>query len=96
MKRILFPTDFSEVATNAFIYALEFAKIVEGELVLLHTFELPVFDNQFFLLLVAAVFAIAKIELDFSKIGEAITKVLASGKDSKEEKTTTITTTETK
>jgi len=48
MKRILFPTDFSEVATNAFIYALEFAKIVEGELVLLHTFELPVFDNQFF------------------------------------------------
>lgn len=48
MKKILFPTDFSEVATNAFIHALEFAKIVQGELVLLHTFELPVFDNQFF------------------------------------------------
>lgn len=48
MKRILFPTDFSEVATNAFVHALEFAKIVQGELVLLHTFELPVFDNQFF------------------------------------------------
>ncbi|MGO4818788.1 universal stress protein [Flavobacterium sp. W22_SRS_FP1] len=48
MKRILFPTDFSEVATNAFLHALEFAKIVQGELVLLHTFELPVFDNQFF------------------------------------------------
>jgi nucleotide-binding universal stress UspA family protein len=48
MKRILFPTDFSEVANNAFVHALEFAKIVQGELVLLHTFELPVFDNQFF------------------------------------------------
>jgi nucleotide-binding universal stress UspA family protein len=48
MKRILFPTDFSEVATNAFLHALEFAKIVQGELILLHTFELPVFDNQFF------------------------------------------------
>jgi hypothetical protein len=47
MKRILFPTDFS--ATNAFIHALQFAKIVQGELVLLHAFELPVFDNQFFL-----------------------------------------------
>ncbi len=48
MKKILFPTDFSEVATNAFIHALEFAKIVQGELVLLHTFELPIYDNQFF------------------------------------------------
>lgn len=48
MKRILFPTDFSEVANNAFVHALEFARIVQGELVLLHTFELPVYDNQFF------------------------------------------------
>lgn len=48
MKKILFPTDFSEVANNAFVHALEFAKIVQGELILLHTFELPVFDNQFF------------------------------------------------
>ena len=48
MKKILFPTDFSETATNAFVHALEFAKIVNGELVLLHTFELPVYDNQFF------------------------------------------------
>jgi nucleotide-binding universal stress UspA family protein len=47
MKKILFPTDFSEVANNAFIHALEFAKIVNGELVLLHTFELPIVDNQF-------------------------------------------------
>lgn len=48
MKKILFPTDFSETANNAFIHALEFAKIVKGELILLHTFELPVYDNQFF------------------------------------------------
>ena len=48
MKKILFPTDFSEAATNAFIHALEFAKIVQGELVLLHTFNLPTYDNQYF------------------------------------------------
>jgi nucleotide-binding universal stress UspA family protein len=47
MKKILFPTDFSEAATNAFVHALEFAKIVNGELILLHTFELPVYDSQF-------------------------------------------------
>lgn len=47
MKRILFPTDFSDTATNAFVHALEFAKMVDGELILLHSFELPVFDNQF-------------------------------------------------
>lgn len=48
MKKILFPTDFSKAANNAFVHALEFAKLVHGELVLLHTFELPIFDNQFF------------------------------------------------
>jgi nucleotide-binding universal stress UspA family protein len=48
MKKILFPTDFSEVATNAFVHALEFAKIVQGELILLHSYDLPVFDEQFF------------------------------------------------
>lgn len=48
MKRILFPTDFSEVATNAFLYALEFANLVEGELILLHSYDLIPMDNQFF------------------------------------------------
>lgn len=48
MKRILFPTDFSESATNAFVYALEFANCIDGELVLLHAFDLPVFDSQYF------------------------------------------------
>ncbi|MEO8533599.1 MAG: universal stress protein [Flavobacterium sp.] len=48
MKKILLPTDFSEAATNAFVHALEFAKIVNAELILLHTFEIPVYDSQFF------------------------------------------------
>ena len=48
MKKILFPTDFSEAANNAFVHALQFAKLIHGELVLLHSFELPIYDNQFF------------------------------------------------
>lgn len=48
MKRILVPTDFSEVADNAFVHALELAKKVQGELVLLHTYQLPVIDTQYF------------------------------------------------
>jgi nucleotide-binding universal stress UspA family protein len=40
MKKILFPIDFSETAINAFVYALELAKIIKGELVLLHSFHL--------------------------------------------------------
>jgi nucleotide-binding universal stress UspA family protein len=47
MKKILFPTDFSPVATNAFLHALGLAKSVHGELILLHTYELPIVDNQF-------------------------------------------------
>jgi nucleotide-binding universal stress UspA family protein len=48
MKRILFPTDFSEVASNAFVYALEFAKLVQGELIVLHSYDLLPMDSQFF------------------------------------------------
>ncbi|AWG22583.1 universal stress protein UspA [Flavobacterium faecale] len=48
MKRILFPTDFSETANNAFVHALELAKVLKGELIILHTFELPVVDSQYF------------------------------------------------
>ena len=47
MKRILVPTDFSETSKNAFIHALEMAKLFKAELVLLHTFHLPVVDTQF-------------------------------------------------
>lgn len=48
MKRILFPTDFSEVATNAFVHALAFAKKVDGELIVLHSYPLLPVDNLFF------------------------------------------------
>lgn len=48
MKRILFPTDFSETATNAFVHALEFANSIDGELVLLHAFDFPIYDSQYF------------------------------------------------
>lgn len=46
MKKILVPLDFSETSDNAFVYALEMAKILKAELLLLHTFELPVIESQ--------------------------------------------------
>lgn len=46
MKKILIPLDFSVTSDNAFVYALEMAKLLKAELVLLHTFELPVVDSQ--------------------------------------------------
>ena len=46
MKKILVPIDFSETSDNAFIYALELANKIKGELVLLHTFDLPIVDSQ--------------------------------------------------
>lgn len=66
MKKILFPTDFSEAATNAFVHALEFAKVVDAELILLHTFEIPVYDSQFFSENYAAIYSsieLAKFEM---------------------------------
>jgi nucleotide-binding universal stress UspA family protein len=66
MKKILFPTDFSECATNAFVHALEFAKVVNAELILLHTFEIPVYDSQFFPENYAAIYSsieLAKFEM---------------------------------
>jgi nucleotide-binding universal stress UspA family protein len=48
MKRILFPIDFSEAADNAFIHAIELANKANGELILLHSFEFPIIDNQYF------------------------------------------------
>lgn len=46
MKKILVPLDFSETSENAFVYALEMAKIFKAELLLLHTFDLPIVDSQ--------------------------------------------------
>ncbi|MFQ3174348.1 MAG: nucleotide-binding universal stress UspA family protein [Flavobacterium sp.] len=48
MKRILFPTDFSEIATNAFIHSLQFAKVMQAEIIVLHSYELLAFDEHFF------------------------------------------------
>ena len=49
MKKILFPSDFSPAANNAFKYALEFASKFEAEIMVLHTFNLPIVtDNQMF------------------------------------------------
>lgn len=40
MKKILFPTDFSDVSKNAFIYALKLADAIEAEIITLHVYEL--------------------------------------------------------
>ena len=47
MKKILFPTDFSNISHNAFVHALGLANLVHGELILLHTYDLPIVDSQF-------------------------------------------------
>jgi len=44
MKHILFPTDFSEVAKNAYLYALKFADALEAEITVLHVYDLPITD----------------------------------------------------
>lgn len=41
MKRILFPTDFSETSKNAFIYAMHLAHSMKAELIVLHVYDLP-------------------------------------------------------
>lgn len=40
MKKILFPTDFSDVSKNAFIYALKLADAINAEIITLHVYEL--------------------------------------------------------
>lgn len=42
MKKILFPTDFSEAAGNAFRYALGLARDLQAEVEVLHVFHLPI------------------------------------------------------
>lgn len=41
MIKILFPTDFSKAAENAFFYALQLTKKLNAELILVHVYELP-------------------------------------------------------
>lgn len=42
MENILFPTDFSEVSMNAFLYALEYAKKMNAKIIVFHSFDLDV------------------------------------------------------
>ena len=41
MKKILFPTDFSATAENAFIYALRLANLTGASITTVHCFEMP-------------------------------------------------------
>ena len=45
MKQILFPTDFSDAAHTAFMYALRFADTFNAELVILHVYDLPIVET---------------------------------------------------
>lgn len=45
MKQILFPTDFSEAANTAFVYALKFADSFGAELLILHVYDLPIVET---------------------------------------------------
>ena len=44
IKTILVPTDFSEEAENAFLYAIEMAGTTKAEIVLFHAFHHPNFS----------------------------------------------------
>ena len=41
MKKILFPTDFSNASSNAFIYALKLADSINAEIITMHVYHLP-------------------------------------------------------
>lgn len=45
MKRILFPTDFSNSAEAAFNYAVKFAEVFNAEIIVLHVYDLPIIDT---------------------------------------------------
>ncbi|HLS94432.1 MAG TPA: universal stress protein [Sphingobacterium sp.] len=45
MRKILFPTDFSAAADNAFVYALHLAKEMDAELYVLNTYMQPVLSS---------------------------------------------------
>jgi len=47
MRKILFPTDFSETSNNAFVYALKLAENIEAEVITLHVYELPIIDMSY-------------------------------------------------
>lgn len=41
MKKILFPTDFSDASNHAFIYALKVAEKMKAEIITLHVYKMP-------------------------------------------------------
>lgn len=45
MKKILFPTDFSETANNALVYALNLAENQNAELYVLHIYSAPIINS---------------------------------------------------
>lgn len=45
MKQILFPTDFSEAANVAFVYALNFADALGAEVIILNVYDLPIVET---------------------------------------------------
>lgn len=44
MKKILFPTDFSNAAHGAFMYALKFADKFDAQITIMHVYDIPVID----------------------------------------------------
>lgn len=62
MQKILFPTDFSETANNAFVYVLEMAKTFDAEVIVLHVYDLPPISYEGYPIYVAEVYD--SIELD--------------------------------
>lgn len=47
MKKILFPTDFSDNSNNAFVYALKLAEKLQAEVITLHVYQFPVLDSSY-------------------------------------------------
>ncbi len=46
MKRILFPTDLSELTDHALVHAVHLAKVCDAELILVNAFELEALDSR--------------------------------------------------
>ena len=46
MKKILFPTDFSETAKTSFQYAIQLAEVLEAEITLIHIYQLPFIHSE--------------------------------------------------
>ncbi|MBA3704819.1 MAG: universal stress protein [Bacteroidetes bacterium] len=46
MKTILIPTDYSPAAMNAADYALDFAKHIDAQVILLHVFHIPIVTTE--------------------------------------------------